>query len=95
MPPFPVFIGAGALLAIASNASKWPLAQPSKPSASVVAIAPKPQPAPQMPPKLENTQGLSPSDTPELPQIEKHSDNPFLKESSISFTIRPPQSNTK
>lgn len=92
--PLPVFVGAGALLAIASNAGNWKSISTTLQTASVPQpkISVSAERAPTLPPKLANTTGLSNSDTPQLPTVEKRQENPFLKESSISFTVRPPQS---
>jgi hypothetical protein len=92
--PLPMFVGAGALLAIASNAGNWKtlsaaVTQPSTVQPSTVQA----ESAPMLPPKLENTQGLTEGETPQLPTLNKQPENPFFKESSISFTLRSPKSN--
>lgn len=91
--PLPVFVGAGALLAIASNAGSWKtVSAPVEPSSTVQPSSAQTPPTPALPPKLENTKGLPEGEAPQLPTLKKQPENPFFKESSISFTIRSPES---
>jgi hypothetical protein len=90
-PPLPIWIGAGALLAIASNIGRnSPLEHPTP--SSVPASAPPPQAEPiaepKLPPKLAHTQGLAADETPELPPIPVQKTSPPL-DHSISFKIWP------